>query len=322
MRLPSFESLTSASWYAYSDEPISTGHWYSGGLCDPYLIMRDESPDGIWHLFAHTWAGIMHYTSSSGLDWKEEHLAILRGHSPYIYRIDDTYLMLYETHDKPYQKAEDKSKVSRIEMVTSSDLRLWSKPRVLLTALSVPYSATGERRRLSSPQLVSYQGRLRLYFGAGETIMYDSKRHCSVYFGYAESESITAPFVPSPEPLMTGDPDGSVASLALGNVRIIPCADGFAALASSYSYLKAEKRSTATLQLYTSFDGLNFNYSRTLITPSKEGWMSSYITSASAKYSQAESSWYCYFSAEEKKSFIQKHTTGGKLGLLLGRVIK
>lgn len=322
MRLPSLDTLTDASWYAYSDEPIGSGHWYTGGLCDPFFIMPEEAPDGIWHLFAHTWAGIMHYTSHSGFDWKEEHLAVLRGHSPFIYRFaEDSYCLLYETHDREYGKKKgSKSRSSRIEMRTSSDLALWSAPRVLLDSADIPFASEGKRRRISSPQLVSWQGHLRLYFGASESDMYDTKRRCAVYLGYAEAEDITSLFIPSDQPLLEGDPDGTKANLALGNVRIIPCADGFAALACSYSYDSVNRRSTAPLLLYTSTDGLSFHFCRTLITPSSDGWMSSYITSASAQYRAAEASWYCYFSAEEKKSFIQKHTTGGKLGLLLGMV--
>lgn len=320
MRLPSFETLADASWYAYSDEPIGSGHWYSGGLCDPFFIMPEESPDGIWHLFAHTWAGIMHYTSHSGFDWQEEHLAVLRGHSPFIYRFsDDCYCLLYETHDREYgRKKGSRSRSSRIEMRTSSDLALWSAPRILLDSVDIPFASDGMRRRISSPQLVSWQGRLRLYFGASEAVMYDTGRRCSVYLGYAEAEDLSSPFIASRHPLLEGDPDGEEANLALGNIRIIPCSDGFAALAASYSYDSINRRSTAPLRLYTSTDGLSFTLRRTLITPSEEGWMSSYITSASAQYREAEASWYCYFSAEEKKTFIEKHTTGGKLGLLLG----
>lgn len=323
MRLPSLDSLTEASWYAYSDEPVGWGHWYTGGLCDPFLIMPEEAPDGIWHLFAHTWAGIMHYTSHSGFDWKEEHLAVLRGHSPFIFRLDESYCLLYETHDREYgKKKAGKNHSSRIEMIKSSDLRLWSAPRILLDSTDIPYASDGKRRRISSPQLISWQGHPRLYFGAAEATMYDTNRRCAIYLGYAEAEDFSSPFIPSRHPLLEGDADGERANLALGSVRMITCADGIAALACSYSYDEVRRCSTSSLQLLTSTDGLSFDYRRTLLTPSESGWMSSYITSAAAAYRESEASWYCYFSAEEKKSFIEKHTTGGKLGLLLGKVRK
>ena len=92
MRFVEKRILEDTYWYSFNDEPIATvGSLIVPRLSDPSFLLPDESPDGLWHLFAHTWLGVEHYTSTSGLEWKKEHLVFLRGHSPFIYKEGNVY---------------------------------------------------------------------------------------------------------------------------------------------------------------------------------------------------------------------------------------
>ena len=72
MRLPDSTSLTNAVWSSYSEWAIWQSPWYEMRLSAPAVLLPEDSPDGLWHLFAHSWMGIEHYSSPSGFDWSAD----------------------------------------------------------------------------------------------------------------------------------------------------------------------------------------------------------------------------------------------------------
>ena len=60
-KIQPYEQLLGASWFPFSDEPVIKGLWYVPRLSSPVFLFPEESPDGKWHLFAHSWLGIQHY---------------------------------------------------------------------------------------------------------------------------------------------------------------------------------------------------------------------------------------------------------------------
>ena len=99
MRLQEKSSLCEAVWSSYSEDPVWQSSWWAGRLCAPFILLPEDSPDGKWHLFAHTWAGIEHFISTSGFDWQRISLVALRGHFPSVFKEKDTYYLVYENHD-------------------------------------------------------------------------------------------------------------------------------------------------------------------------------------------------------------------------------
>lgn len=322
MRYLGTDSLCNASWYAFSDESVITTPWYLPRLCDPVLVMPSESPDGAWHLFAHTWIGVQHYLSTSGLMWKPQHLIQLRGHSPYIYHIGTMYYLLYEIHSKNYGHKMQKGEISRsrIMMCSSTDLLLWSEPKLILDSKDVPFATSyGPNPRISRPQLVAWEGHYRLYFGASRVNLYDSEQKAEAYLGMAESDSLDIPFVPLSRPVLSVDPDSTNRNLAVGSVKIVPCSDGLAAIECAFSYDEKARRSVSKLLLLTSTDGISWKERRTIMSSPAKGWASRYLTSADVAYKEDEKTWYCYFSANEKRNAIPILGVREGLGLLLGR---
>ena len=61
------DQLPNCSWFPFSDEPVLQGLWYVPRLEDPAFLFPEESTDGKWHLFAHSWLGIHHFIASSGI---------------------------------------------------------------------------------------------------------------------------------------------------------------------------------------------------------------------------------------------------------------
>lgn len=255
MRFQSLEKIERAYWYSFSDEPIVTrgALW----LCDPAYLLPEESPDGLWHMFAHTWVGLEHLTSTSGLEWKRQHLIVARAHSPFIFREGGTYYLFYEIHDRTsyFKKNDNSISASRIMVICSTDLLLWSEPRLVLDSTKITRAQYKDGPvRVSRPQIIDTGGVYRLYFGAGETRLYDTGQKATARLMYAESDYLDREYRVHPEPILDIEGDSRYRNLATGSVHIVQCSDGVAAFECAFSYDREKKgvrRTYSFLQVVT-----------------------------------------------------------------------
>lgn len=323
MRSLDASSLTDAVWSSYSEEPVWQSPFWESRLCAPCVVMPEDSGDGTWHLFAHTWLGIVHYISSSGFDWRRLGLVALRGHYPSLYREKNTWYLVYENHEGDYQnrKRLDRRKtISRICLMTSSDLRIWSKPQVILSASDVPYAGDYSVPRLAHPQLISWDGGYRLYFTAGEVRIYDTWQKASAMLSYASSSFPTADWVVRGEPVMRIDPDGDFGNLALGSFSFVVFPDTLMAFQCSFYFDQKERRSRSAILLLSSPDGESFSLEKVLMKSPSTGWASRCFTSCSVSLRAQENTWYCYYSANGRNEKWAHLPVREKLGLLIGNM--
>ena len=320
MRYVPVKAFDDLYWYSFNDEPIAAGSPYiTPRLSSPAFLLPDETPDAIWHLFAHTWMGIEHYTSTSGLEWKREKLLFRGGHSPFVFHDGSIYYLIFEIHTRTYGRKGEKSSASRIMLSTSTDLMLWSAPRKILDSTAVPFASwRGNVPRLFHPQLVSWEGRYRLYFGAGAWKLRQPDETVAASFGYAESFYPEGPYDVIPEPVIKTDGDNEARSLATGHVRLVPCSDGMAAVECAYYYDEILKKPRSHMLLLESRDGLQFNIKREIQKSPERGWAAYYLTSSDIKYKENEETWYCYYSATGKEEGPNP-LVRESLGLLLGK---
>lgn len=311
--------LESASWYSFNDTYVERSKWYLPRLSDPSILLPSESPDGKWHLFCHTWLGIHHYVSFSGLNWEDTgKVLFLRSHSPFIYREGGRYYMLFERHSLNKKEKDVTKNASRIFISSSDDLFSWSEEKVILDSTRI--SASSYRMgpcRVSRPQLISWQGKFILYFGAGEGRMFDTHQKTSVSFMYAESDFLEGPYKVRNKPVLEIEPDGEYRSLAAGSLRVYPCSDAVCAIECAYVYDKDNNRSRSIMLLLKSTDGIMFEPVKVMHTQSEEGFASRAITSSDLKYMESENTWYCYYSANNRERYYP--FVREALGLLLGR---
>ena len=273
MRLQEKSSLCEAVWSSYSEDPVWQSSWWAGRLCAPFILLPEDSPDGKWHLFAHTWAGIEHFISTSG-----------------------------------------------INIMSSTDLRLWSRPQTILSAADVPYASDYSAPRLSHPQIINWQGSYRLYFCASEVRIYDTKQKASACLSYAQSTSFNAPFEIRKQPVLRIDPDSRYRNLALGSFRFVSCSDALAAFQTTIFFDEKKEGTNSAILLLTSDDGEVFRLEKVLMTSPSSGWASRCFTSCSVSYKADENTWYCYYSANGKDEKHRLMPLRESLGLLIGNV--
>jgi len=326
---PSIAAFTRTSWFPFSDEPVIQSQWYMPRLCDPFFLFPEQSPDSKWHLFGHTWVGIEHFTSENGISWEPRKMIELRGHSPSIFMQDGMWYLLYEKHDATLTslkkrlrgKRGNKNKSSRFEMRSSSDLILFSEPKVILDSKDVPFAGDGLKKpRISRPQLFKDREGYRLYFGASHVVIENPKQKASCHFALAMSSRLEGPnaLANDGESLLSPDPDDPYRNMACGSIKVVQASDGFVGFECAMHWDKKRAKTTSSLLQIESLDGLLWKLSfRSVILPTPErGWASRYLVSCDLHYKSEEGCWYCYYSANTQSGslFVRE-----SIGLLLGK---
>ncbi|MDD3904442.1 MAG: hypothetical protein WC136_07045 [Sphaerochaeta sp.] len=330
MMLPTISSFAKISWYPFSDEPVIRSLWYMPRLCDPFFLFPDQSPDGKWHLFGHTWIGIEHFISENGISWEPKKMIVLRGHSPSIFQQDGVWYLVYEKHDAslpPLRKGrlrrreQEKNSSSRFEICSSSDLILFSEPKILLDSKDVPFAYEGlEKPRISRPQLFKDKDGYRLYFGASHVLLEDTKQKATRYFALAMSPTLEGPYALANEgePLLSPLADDPYRNMACGSIKVVQASDGYVGFECAMCWDKKQARTTSILLQLETKDGTTWNpsFRSELLTTPKRGWASRYVVSCDIHYKREEQCWYCYYSANSKQSFFPVRES---IGLLLGK---
>lgn len=287
-------------WFPFNDEPLLKSTWYVPKFCDPQVIMPSFSPDKRWHLFFHSWIGIHHFSSSSGIAWEPEKMIVPRGHYPNVFIEYGKYYLVYEKHDLSFSGKLNKSNF-RIEIRSSEDLVSWTSPKVVLTASQVPYAKDYLGSAvLSRPQIVKTNEEFRLYFGASEAFLPDSKQRVSRYLGYAQCFKLGDEFfVPENSLVLEPEPDDKWSNLAAGSVKIFKNNGLYYAVQCCYYWDEEEKQTLSAAFLLKSPNGLKFIRcsDKPIIFPLKNGWAGRYIKSCDVNYKEDERCFYCYFSA-------------------------
>jgi len=319
--------LKNLSWFPFSDEPVVKGGFYLPQLSNPQILLPEESCDSKWHLFVHSWLGLHHFISDSGIAWEPKNLIEVRAHSPFIYRENENYYLLYEKHDKKipfigmkhsYRENEKDTSTSSIDMCSSTDLITWSKPRTLITSKDVSFADDYLLSpRISRPQLCKIGRKYRLYFGASHIVLPDSKQKVSRYLSYAECDIIDGLYECNEKtPLLRPTGDDEFCNLGVGSFRLLPLQDGFAAFTCPATWNSEKNRSETNLFLMFSEDGLKWErQEKPILVPAERGWASRYIMGCDVHYKEKEDCWYCYFCANGNKRFKIKQES---IGLLIG----
>lgn len=268
----------------------------------PSVLLPSESPDSLWHLFTSALPGACHHKSTSGLAWEKGDIVAAGGRTPSVEADGRSYHMTYV-------------RGSSVFLSSSVDLSSWSRGMGILDAKSVPLASyRGGEPVLSYPQVLPWEGRYRLYFGAGDS----GYEGLPAFSCVAESLYLEGPYEVLGAPLLSPEPWGKPPVLAAGPMRIIPLIDSVAALQAAVCYDEGRDLIYSTLFLLLSWDGLEWERAGTVLESRESGWSSGLLTGADAHFKENEGTWYCFYSASRRKLSVPLTC----MGLLLGQRAK
>ena len=70
-------------------------------IADPTFLPPAETPDGRWHLFAHSIWGVHHFVSDDGVGWAPEGVAVRHAMRAFLHRDGGTYHLFYPCARSP-----------------------------------------------------------------------------------------------------------------------------------------------------------------------------------------------------------------------------
>src|SRR5262249_4856003 len=88
-------------WHVSHPEPVVRPPPMSPIVADPTFLPPAETPDGSWHLFAHSIWGVHRFVSDDGIRWTSRGLAVRHATRPFLHRDGATYHLYYERYP-PY----------------------------------------------------------------------------------------------------------------------------------------------------------------------------------------------------------------------------
>ena len=82
-------------WHLLKESPLIAPPGRLAGpiIADPTFVDPGMSPDGQWHLFAHTIHGIEHFVSGDGEAWTHAGRVVARAMRAYLVVTDGTYYL-------------------------------------------------------------------------------------------------------------------------------------------------------------------------------------------------------------------------------------
>lgn len=278
------KEILDKSWSDFKANPVINPPFPDPLLADPVVLQPHESPDDKWHLFGHGAFGMYHYDSLDGISWSKRPKFLgwfmVRA---YIYHENDTYYLFYEKITTPWKFPFYDS---RIEMISSKDLKKWSKPKIIIKP-TLPWHKTGNKvGNVCSPSLSKIGNKYVMHYSGGLVIVPECHFPEPKNFGVATSHDISGPYELEPEPLslkILGEEafptsDRSKPYRWTPSFRPFKVKDGYIGLLTMYMRDEKLPESRCDIRFISSKDGFNWDIKtihRPIIIPIRD-WKKSH----------------------------------------------
>lgn len=297
MKISEIDSLR---WRDQSPDYLIAHPVLSPILADPTFCFPDSSPDGLWHLFAHSVWGIKHYTSQDGLAWQNRGIAVWNAMRPYLYFENGTYYLFYEKYPPlslSLSWINSWKWYSEIAVNQSRDLKHWSGEQVLVRP-SLSWHIAGGHRSVSNPCLIKTNGAYRLYYSASLVYIPDCGFNEPDCIGLAEAPSILGPYILRDQPVITVDKSCPWRNLSCGSIKVLKCEDGFVGFENGIYWDAVARRSGSAIITLKSADGIQWKImSKEPVLQPSDGWRRSHIYACDVRYHAGQNKWYMYYNA-------------------------
>jgi predicted GH43/DUF377 family glycosyl hydrolase len=290
----SIAEIMGLEWTEHEGNPLIAPPFPSPILADPTFLPPEQTPDGLWHLFAHSFLGIHHFTSRNGLAWERLKGVVSRNSlRAFLFVSHSTYYLFYERFLRlfpfPY--------LSRIEARTSRDLCTWSKPSVVLEP-SLAWHREGCRGAVSNPCVVEEEGAFRLYYSAGLVYLRDCRFSEPKYIGTARSPDLLGPYEPAHWPALQPSAGDPYANMGAGAVKVIKAEGGYLGFQNGIYWDAGTAHTRSAIRLVTSQDGLHWEVpERAPLIGPEPGWKKAFVYALDVR--KVEDELYLYFNARD-----------------------
>jgi hypothetical protein len=316
------DDIKAIQWSDYSQDYIIDHPALSPVLADPTFTFPEASPDGHWHLFAHSIWGIHHFVSADGVKWKDTGVAIRNGMRPFLYHEGGVYYLFYEKY-RPLSIIMSAVKswkwYSEIAVSHSTDLKRWSPPMSLIRPV-LEWHRSGGNRSVSNPCLVKRGDKYFLYYSASLVLIPDCGFNEPDSIALATSSGIEGPYDLMDRPVIQVDKDDRWRNLSSGSLKVILCDDGLAGFENGIYWDEEKKHSGSAIIVLKSFDGLKWEHmlQEPVLKPTTR-WRSSHVYACDVRYRPSEGSWYMYYNARNGWPVSEGRE---RIGLLTGVTMK
>lgn len=238
----------------HPENPLIRPPFPSPIIADPSVLAPNESPDRLWHLFAHSVFGLHHYSSPDGISWNHLRFLFPFSITPYIYFEDNTYFLVYEKLSNlfrfPYYN-------SHLELRSSTDLISWSKP----TVIPIPNS----EKNVGNPCLIKEKDTYYLFYSTGLVYIPDCHFCEPENVFIASSKTLLGPYrLRSKLPGITSN-------------RVVKLNQKFIGLQTVIHSDQSTRRSRSAIRLAHSNDLLNWKQEPDFLIIPDQPWKKSHV---------------------------------------------
>lgn len=294
-------------WRTKRDAPVVRPPFGSPLIADPTFLLPHDTPDGRWHLFAHSVYGVHHFTSREGVAWSRAGLAVRHAMRPYLLRDGGAYHLFYERYPAfrlPLTVVPGLGWRSWIEHRASPDLVHWGAPTIVLRPSLGWHRTQGRGAAVGNPTVLRDGHGFTLWYSAALVRVPDCGFDEPLHVGRARSDAITGPYRPDPSPVLSPASDDPRANLGAGALRVLRLDDGFVGLQNGIGWNAETRRSTSAISVRTSTDGITWTYAHPapIVMPTKD-WRAAFVYACDARR-DPRGRWYLYFNGRDRAPML------------------
>lgn len=280
MKSLKFNDILNADFKLYEGNPVIRNPLNSFVVADPSVLTPDESHDGKWHLFCHTFFGVYRYESDDGISFKNCGRIVKRAMRPDINRVDGRYYLFYERTNPVILNALSivgfKWK-SEIYCTESDDFTNWTEPYLVIGKTRY-YEADENGQAISNPFLLKTEDAYRLYYSCGQTFIKDCGFCEPTHISFAESKAVSSGYVSREEPIISPDKSKKYLNLCSGCLKVYELSDCY--IGFQNGIFEENGKSHSAIMLLKSDDGVNFEFVKHFLMPqvcNGSNWMAQYV---------------------------------------------
>ena len=280
MNTITFDEFNRLSFSLYKKNPVIKNPANSFVVADPSLLTPDNSHDGKWHLFAHTFFGVYRYDSADGINFEKKGRILPRAMRPNINYIDGRYYLFYERTQNIIKNAltvvGGKWK-SEIYASMSTDLEKWTEPKAVIRKTK-PFEEDENGQSISNPFLIKTENGYRLYYSCGQTFIRDCGFCEPTHISFAESSNIADGYISRQSPIISPDKSIRYLNLCSGCLKVYRLADCYIGLQNGI--FEKDGKSHSAIMLLKSDDGISFDFVREFLVPQMcddNPWMAQFV---------------------------------------------